>query len=105
MEGDTWLTFAAASRQLGKARGYLSNLYRRKPEIFENVTVKKYGNSYIIKEREVSVVLSRLRPYGKKGADHLKSRLSEWSFEQTKPILLVNAQYPLYKKRSKLVYY
>lgn len=87
METENWYTLAQASLKLGKNRRYLSNLHNVRPEYYEGIELKSFGTSYIIRESDVEVVLSRI----KKRGDRLKTSVLERSTKQKMPFCF----YPL----------
>lgn len=91
MSTDEWLTLTQASLKIGKNQRYLSNIKNRNPEYYEGVEIKKMGGIYLIKESDISMVLSRLKRVGKKRGDRLKTSVLERSTKQKMPFCF----YPL----------
>jgi len=74
-ELEKWVTLVEASKIAGKNYRYFTNLKNRDSHYFDDIEIKKIGTSYLIKEEDISKVLSRI----KKRGDHLKNRLLKWS--------------------------
>ncbi len=64
MENEKWYSFAEAGRKAGKSRAYFSYLKKAHPEYFENVELRKVGNSYAINDKGIKVVQKRIKKVG-----------------------------------------
>lgn len=85
---DERITFAEASKKIGKSQGYFTNMNRVHPEYFKNAHVKRVGNYLTMLDSDIDEIMEHVK---KEGVRVVKA-LTKWTTATKRPL----AAYPFY---------